>query len=295
MRMSAWIPPTLLIRGLTADRASPDLRALGSELDPDRFVFRVLPYAARSFAASIVMLPADQARAAAIAYLYCRMLDTYEDLLEDPDASVEAMRRFAARFETGEPERAAPVRRRGAANGVRPRVPAAAPALLARRSRLRRAPAAGPRADRGARSQDVGRDGLVQACLRQPGRRSARRGATRPLLPRGDREPGRVHARTRGASRGHRPGPGRRPAGLGDDPARQRQPRHRARPGEGDRLPPGPGALPRFAGTVPAAKPSSREFARSTWRWRSPGPPPTRGSSTGAGWAKRRPSAPRPS
>ena len=96
-----WGPirgPVLLIRGLLADRVRPDLESLARERDPERFVWRVLPHAARSFAASIVVLPADQARAAAVAYLYCRMLDTYEDLIGDPQASVTELRRFSARF-----------------------------------------------------------------------------------------------------------------------------------------------------------------------------------------------------
>ena len=92
--------PVLLIRGLLADRGRPDLEALAGERDPERFVWRVLPHAARSFAASIVVLPADQARAAAVAYLYCRMLDTYEDLIPDPQDSIAALRRFAARFDS---------------------------------------------------------------------------------------------------------------------------------------------------------------------------------------------------
>jgi phytoene/squalene synthetase len=96
-----WGPirgPVLLIRGLLADRVRPDLESLARERDPERFVWRVLPHAARSFAASIVVLPADQARAAAVAYLYCRMLDTYEDLIPEPEDSIAALRRFSARF-----------------------------------------------------------------------------------------------------------------------------------------------------------------------------------------------------
>jgi phytoene/squalene synthetase len=96
-----WGPirgPVLLIRGLLADRVRPDLESLARERDPERFVWRVLPHAARSFAASIVVLPADQARAAAVAYLYCRMLDTYEDLIPEPEDSIAELRRFSARF-----------------------------------------------------------------------------------------------------------------------------------------------------------------------------------------------------
>jgi phytoene/squalene synthetase len=94
-----------LLRGLTVDRRRPDLAALAGESDPDRFVWQILPHAARSFAASIVVLPEQQARAAAVAYLYCRMLDTYEDLVDDPGTCVEELRRFAGRFESDPPSR----------------------------------------------------------------------------------------------------------------------------------------------------------------------------------------------
>ena len=72
--------PWLLLRGGLTNRKHPDLVALGSIEDPDRFVWAILPHAARSFATSILMLPTDKAPTAAVAYLYCRMLDTYEDL-----------------------------------------------------------------------------------------------------------------------------------------------------------------------------------------------------------------------
>ncbi len=66
-------------------------------------MWQVLPHAARSFAASIVVLPEEQARAAAVAYLYCRMLDTYEDLVDDPAECVRELRRFAGRFQSDPP------------------------------------------------------------------------------------------------------------------------------------------------------------------------------------------------
>jgi len=94
-----------LLRGLTVDRRRPDLGALSRERDPDRFVWNVLPHAARSFAASIVVLPENQARASAVAYLYCRMLDTYEDLIEDPQTCVTELRRFAERLDSPTPAR----------------------------------------------------------------------------------------------------------------------------------------------------------------------------------------------
>jgi phytoene/squalene synthetase len=99
----------LLLRGLTVNRRRPDLEALAQETRPERFLWRVLPHAARSFAASIVVLPPDQARAAAVAYLYCRMLDTYEDLIGDPETSISEMRRFAARFDSDPPTAPPPI------------------------------------------------------------------------------------------------------------------------------------------------------------------------------------------
>lgn len=99
MKPRRTLGPVLLLQGLTIDRRRPDIEALAREPDPERFVWRVLPHAARSFAASIVVLPEEQARAAAVAYLYCRMLDTYEDLHPDADARAAALGRFASRFE----------------------------------------------------------------------------------------------------------------------------------------------------------------------------------------------------
>jgi len=90
--------PVLLLRGLAANRARPDLGALAAEDDPERFVELMLPHAARSFAASIVILPRRAARAASVGYLYCRMLDTYEDLLPDPARKVEELSAFGVRF-----------------------------------------------------------------------------------------------------------------------------------------------------------------------------------------------------
>jgi len=88
------------MRGLTVDRRRPDFAALTSETDPERFVWRVLPHAARSFGASIVVLPHEQALASAVAYLYCRMLDTYEDLVDDPADCVAGLELFASRFDS---------------------------------------------------------------------------------------------------------------------------------------------------------------------------------------------------
>lgn len=91
------------------NRARPDLAGLAAETDPERFVWRVLPHAARSFAASIVVLPGDQALQAAVGYLYCRMLDTYEDLHPAPELRVAELRRFGSRFDHHPPASATPI------------------------------------------------------------------------------------------------------------------------------------------------------------------------------------------
>lgn len=91
--------PALLVRDLLADRERPDLEALGAIVDPERFCWAILPHAARTFSACIALLPAPSARAAAVAYLYCRILDTYEDLSPGPDAAVASLEAFSERFE----------------------------------------------------------------------------------------------------------------------------------------------------------------------------------------------------
>lgn len=80
------------------DRDRPDLDRLAGIDDPEDFVWAVLPHAARSFATSILVLPERRAWAAAIAYLYCRMLDTYEDLYPDDVARAGVLRAFGDRF-----------------------------------------------------------------------------------------------------------------------------------------------------------------------------------------------------
>lgn len=95
--------PWLVIRGTTIDRDRPDLERLAAIDDPEDFVWAVLPHAARSFATSILVLPERRAWAAAIAYLYCRMLDTYEDLFPDDVARAGVLRSFGNRFAEGSP------------------------------------------------------------------------------------------------------------------------------------------------------------------------------------------------
>jgi len=94
--------PRLLVRGARTDRDRPDLDRLAAIDDPMDFVWAILPHAARTFATSILMLPAAKARTAAVAYLYCRMLDTFEDLSDEArrEADLEG---FAARMTTLDP------------------------------------------------------------------------------------------------------------------------------------------------------------------------------------------------
>jgi len=100
--------PVLLAKGALLDRRDPDIARLGSITDPERFGWAVLPHVARSFAASIVMLPKTQARVACVGYLYARMLDTLEDLVPDPAQKVAGLRWFGTRFSTGEMGTGAP-------------------------------------------------------------------------------------------------------------------------------------------------------------------------------------------
>jgi phytoene/squalene synthetase len=82
------------------DRDRPDLEALRAIRDPDKFLWAILPHAARTFASCITLLPPDKARAAAVGYLYCRSLDTYEDLAPEPEKLLEI---FGRRFEDRTP------------------------------------------------------------------------------------------------------------------------------------------------------------------------------------------------
>ena len=179
MRSAHALGPLLLLRGLLADRRRPDLASLGSETDPERFVWRVLPHAARSFAASIVVLRGEQALAAAVAYLYCRMLDTYEDLIDDPAESVVALGRFASRFDSDRLEPPDPI----ATERARDSSDQLYLLLISRCELVDRVYAgltpAGPRADTRAGSRHGRRHGPVEGGLRPPGRGAHRRGAAR--------------------------------------------------------------------------------------------------------------------
>jgi phytoene/squalene synthetase len=84
------------------DRERPNLNRLRAYQSPEKFVWAVLPHAARTFSACIMMLPTGAAKAAAVGYLYCRILDTYEDLASSPEQGRQALLDFAERFGSGQ-------------------------------------------------------------------------------------------------------------------------------------------------------------------------------------------------
>ena len=90
--------PWLFVRGLLVSRDRPNLARLAAIPDSERFVWAVLPHAARTLAPSIVALPYRRALVAAVGYLYARMLDTYEDLESDIEAKLAGLEDFAGRF-----------------------------------------------------------------------------------------------------------------------------------------------------------------------------------------------------
>ena len=86
-------------RDAFANRERPDLGRLARIEDPEAFVWAILPHAARTFSSCIALLPARSALPAAVAYLYCRMLDTYEDLVPGREVREASLRAFAERLD----------------------------------------------------------------------------------------------------------------------------------------------------------------------------------------------------
>ena len=58
--------PWLLLRDLWVDRDEPDLEKLRNTRAPEAFLWAILPHAARTFSACIILLPSRMARAAAV-------------------------------------------------------------------------------------------------------------------------------------------------------------------------------------------------------------------------------------
>ena len=93
---------------LLANRRQPSLTKLREIKDPEKFLWHILPHAARTFSLVIVFLPPRMRRTLAVAYLYCRMLDTYEDLLPTVAEKQRALRCFIDRFSNLENLKPAP-------------------------------------------------------------------------------------------------------------------------------------------------------------------------------------------
>jgi phytoene/squalene synthetase len=87
-----------IIVNLFANRRQPSLSKLKAIKDPEQFLWQILPHAARTFSLVIVFLPPRMRRTLAVAYLYCRMLDTYEDLLPTAKEKERALQCFIDRF-----------------------------------------------------------------------------------------------------------------------------------------------------------------------------------------------------
>ena len=88
-----------IIVNLLANRRQPSLAKLRAIKDPEQFLWQILPHAARTFSLVIVFLPPRMRRTLAVAYLYCRILDTYEDLLPTAEEKERALQHFIDRFD----------------------------------------------------------------------------------------------------------------------------------------------------------------------------------------------------
>jgi len=97
-----------LLQNLRSDRNRPPLERLASIEEPERFTWEVLPYAARTFSFCIALLPRRTARPLAVAYRYCRMLDTCEDLPRAVAEKEAALRAMVDRFDGAAAPRPAP-------------------------------------------------------------------------------------------------------------------------------------------------------------------------------------------
>jgi phytoene/squalene synthetase len=84
------------LRNLIADRDAPPVAALLEERDPEAFLWRALPHAARTFSLAIALLRDPLGRSVGTAYLFCRALDTAEDLAADPASREAAIRAVVA-------------------------------------------------------------------------------------------------------------------------------------------------------------------------------------------------------
>ncbi len=70
----------LLYKNFTVARNNPPLTKLQNISNPKEFSLAILPYVSRTFSLFISLLPKQTVLPCTVSYLYCRILDTYEDL-----------------------------------------------------------------------------------------------------------------------------------------------------------------------------------------------------------------------
>lgn len=73
------------------DRHNFDINEIKNIHDNKDFIYAILPYVARSFALSIVVIPDKISIPAALGYCYCRILDTFEDMVFLPKMREKAI------------------------------------------------------------------------------------------------------------------------------------------------------------------------------------------------------------
>lgn len=73
------------------DRHNFNINEIKNILDDKEFIYAILPYVARTFALSIVVLPDKISIPAALGYCYCRILDTFEDMIFLPKMREKAI------------------------------------------------------------------------------------------------------------------------------------------------------------------------------------------------------------
>ena len=82
----------LVLNCIFKNRHDFNIGDLESIRDNHDFIYAMLPYVARAFSLSIVVLPEKLCVPAALGYCYCRILDTFEDMLPDPTMRSDALR-----------------------------------------------------------------------------------------------------------------------------------------------------------------------------------------------------------
>ena len=81
----------LVFNCIFKDRHNFDIKSIKNIHNNEDFIYAILPYVARSFSLSIVVAPDKISIPAALGYCYCRILDTFEDMLFIPKIRKEAI------------------------------------------------------------------------------------------------------------------------------------------------------------------------------------------------------------